>query len=53
MSRILGSILAGVLVAQGGLATVAMGDELRAVVTLTLSVAAAAVGFYLSYKRTV
>ena len=46
-TRILGAILAGLLVLQAGLATLAMVDETRAVVTVGVSVAVAVTGYLL------
>lgn len=46
-TRILGAILAGLLVLQGSFAALPMGDELRAGVTVGVSVAVAVVGYLL------
>jgi len=46
-TRILGSILAGLLVLQGGLVALPMADELRASVAVGVSIAVAVVGYLL------
>ena len=44
-TRILGAIFAGLLILQGGLATLSMADETRAFVTVAVSVGVGVVGY--------